>query len=65
MIQSLFEGEDKHVKELVAAHGFLIGHVYDFRAGSQSIKIPIPQLRRPPGRLLLMGNIADRFEIII
>ena len=49
----------------VAAHGFLIGHVYDFRTGSQGIEIAVAQLRRPLGRLLLIGDIADRFERII
>ena len=48
-----------------AAHGFLIGHIHNFRAGSQGIEIPIPQLRRPLGRLLLIGNKADRFELFI
>ena len=49
----------------LAAHGFLIGRVYDLRKCSQSIEIPIPQLRRPLGRLLLIGDIAVRFELYL
>ena len=49
----------------LTAHGFLVGHVYDLRAGSQGIEIAVPQLRRPLGRLLLVWDIADCFERII
>ena len=38
----------------LAAHGFLIGHVYDLRTGSHGIEIAVAQLRRPLCRLLLM-----------
>ena len=42
------------------------GHLYYyFCTSSKSIEIAIPQLRRPLGRLLLIGDIADRFELII
>lgn len=45
-----------------AAHGFLVARIYDFRTGGQRIEIPIPQLRRPLGRLLLIGNIRSRIR---
>ena len=49
----------------LTAHGLLIDHIYGLRTDSQSIEIAVAQLRRPLGRLFLIGNIADRFEIII